>query len=190
MIEVIVDSHLRMREIQMSDAGPIFKIINKDREYLRTWLPFVDYTRMVEDTERFIKTVHAGQNEHKEMVYVILNDNEIVGIIGFRNTDKTNHKTEIGYWLAQDQQGKGIVTRCVKALVALAFEKMRMNRVQIRVAVENQKSKAIPVRLGFKLEGREREGEYLNSHYVDLDVFGLLKKEWLNEANPIAEDIK
>ncbi len=100
------------------------------------------------------------------------------GIIGYKGTDTTNHKTEIGYWLAKDQQGKGLITRAVKILIEIAFEKMGMNRVQIRVGVNNSKSAAIPKRLNFTFEGIEREGELLNGRYIDIEVYSMIKRDW------------
>jgi ribosomal-protein-serine acetyltransferase len=180
MYELDVNNDIRLREIQMSDAPTIFSIIEKDRQYLRTWLPFVDYTRMVEDTEAFIKSVHAAPLDQKELTYVIIYKNQVAGIIGFRRTEKANHKTEIGYWLAEDMQGKGLVTLACSQLIRMCFEFLNMNRVQIKVSVDNHKSKRIPKQLGFTYEGIERDGEFLNDHYTDIEVYSLLKKEWLH----------
>jgi ribosomal-protein-serine acetyltransferase len=63
-------------------------------------------------------------------------------------------------------------------MINLAFRNMEMNRIQIRCGVGNEKSSAIPRRLGFKYEGTERNGERHNQRYIDLEVFSLLKHEW------------
>jgi len=63
-------------------------------------------------------------------------------------------------------------------MVNLAFRNMDMNRVQIRCGVGNDKSSAIPRRLGFTFEGIERAGERHNHVYIDLEVYSLLKREW------------
>jgi len=67
----------------------------------------------------------------------------------------------------------------VRKLVEFAFRNMEMNRVQIRCGVGNHKSAAIPRRLGFTLEGIERAGERHDHSYIDLEVYSLLKKEWV-----------
>lgn len=57
---------------------------------------------------------------------------------------------------------------------------MGMNRVQIKVAIDNKKSRKIPEKLGFQIEGIEREGELLvDNVYTDIAVYSLLKKEYL-----------
>ncbi|WP_439881806.1 GNAT family N-acetyltransferase [Pontibacter sp. MBLB2868] len=176
VIKIEVAQYLLLREIAVTDAPAIFNLIDSNRTYLREWLPFVDYTLAVSDTESYIKSAQAS---YSDLVFVIIYQQKHVGVIGYKGIDLINQKLEIGYWLAERQQGKGIVTRCCKALIRYAFEQMKMNRVQLKVALDNQKSKKIPLRLGFKTEGIERDGELSsNGEYHDLEVYSLLKREW------------
>jgi ribosomal-protein-serine acetyltransferase len=153
MFNINVDNELQLREIRMTDASQLFQIIDKERDYLRQWLPFVDFTAKIEDTESFIKNVLDETNVNREIVCVMLYYNQVAGLISFKNTDRANNITEIGYWLSESNQGKGLVTKACRKLVDLAFNTMALNRVQISVGVNNIKSKAIPGRLGFKFEG-------------------------------------
>ena len=102
-----------------------------------------------------------------------------VGSIGFHIWDKIDRKASIGYWLSEDFQGKGIITDSVRALIKYGFEQMNLNRIEVRCAVENTKSRAIPERLGFKNEGTCRQSEWLYDHLVDLVVYSLLAEEWV-----------
>ena len=75
-------------------------------------------------------------------------------------------------------RGKGVITRAVHYLCQWAFFEKDFNRIQVRCAVGNQPSNAIPQRLGFTLEGTERDGELLSSgEYMDINVYSLLRKE-------------
>ena len=79
------------------------------------------------------------------------------------------------------------MTKCVRHLCRIAVEERGMNRIQIRCAVGNIPSNAVPKRLGFTLEGTEREGELLTSgEYVNVNVYSILKKEieqWNRKSN-------
>ena len=99
-------------------------------------------------------------------------------MVGFVNSDFVNHRTEIGYWLLPEYQRQGIMTRSVQTLCRWAVEARLMHRIQIRCAVENYSSNAIPRRLGFRLEGTERDGELMFSgEYVDTNVYSILDSE-------------
>jgi len=85
---------------------------------------------------------------------------------------------EIGYWLSESFQGKGLMTDAARAVVAYLFDELDLNRVEIHCAAGNVKSAAIPRRLGFTLEGTSREGQLLNGRYQDILRFSMLKREW------------
>jgi ribosomal-protein-serine acetyltransferase len=182
-MRIRVNEHIVLKELNRGDAPDIFNTINTQRSYLGTWLPFVDFTKELADTEAFVDSVMDTPDEKREYVFVIRYDGEFAGIIGFKDTDKINRKTEIGYWLSEHFQKKGIITLSVKKLLQLAFDELDINRVQIRCAVGNTASSNIPRRLGFKPEGIEREGELLsNGKFADLEVFSMLKSDYRNSG--------
>ena len=151
--------------------------MDKDRKYLKTWLPFVDQTTEVSDTEKFIERVLENTETKKNEIFSIWFHEEFAGLIGFNDIDWLNRKTEIGYWLAEQMQGKGIATLSAEKLIHYGFKKLKLNRIQIKVAVGNTKSASIPKRLGFIFEGIERSGELHGRKYVDLEVYSRLKSD-------------
>ena len=108
---------------------------------------------------------------------------QLAGVIGYAGIDWPNRTTGIGYWLGAAFQGRGLVTKACRALIAYAFTELKLNRVEIRCAPGNQKSCAIPKRLGFTEEGTLREVEWLYDHFVDLVVYGMLASEWPGNQN-------
>jgi len=161
-------------------AQEIFDTIDRDRNYLRNWLPFIDSTRQVSDTETFIESI-SGKSNKRDIIYSIWYREEFAGLVGFKDTDWMNQKTEIGYWLAEKMQGKGLITLCVERLIKHAFQKLKLNRIQIKVAENNTKSASIPKRLNFMFEGIERAGEKHNNQYLNLETYSLLRKDNLKQ---------
>lgn len=174
---IAIAPDLALHEVALSDAAALYSLIDGGRAYLRQWLPFIDYSHSVADTELFLTTVIAPTNLQDE-VFTIRYQGQVAGIIGYKGIDRINSKLEIGYWLGENFQGKGIMIRSCEAMVKYAYEHMRMNRIQIKVGVGNHKSSRIPQQLGFTLEGIERDGEWLGSRFIDLEVYSLLKREW------------
>lgn len=178
MEKLTIDDHLFLERLSFSHVDLIFNVIDQNRKFLRKWLPFVDFTHKATDTEKFVRSILEKPVSVRDEVYVIWYKHEFAGLIGFKDADRVNDKIEIGYWLAEKMTGKGTATSAARKMVNLAFRNMNMNRVQIRCGVGNEKSSAIPRRLGFSFEGVERAGERHNHDYIDLEVFSLLKREW------------
>lgn len=176
--QLSVDTDLYLRPASPDDAPQLYHLIDTNREHLRKWLPFVDYSLSVLDTKAYLRSVADSRNAAEE-VYVIVYQKELAGIVGFKGIDHINQKAEMGYWLAENMQGKGIMRRCCKTLLRQAFEKMGLNRVQIKVGRGNERSTNIPQKLGFTLEGVQRDGEYLNGAFHDLEVYSLLRRDFL-----------
>ena len=70
------------------------------------------------------------------------------------------------------------MTRAVSALVDHAFSSLGLNRVEIRAAPENRRSRAIADRLGFQLEGTLRQAQRIGDQYLDNAVYSMLAEEW------------
>jgi ribosomal-protein-serine acetyltransferase len=178
MRKIKADEEIVLREISLSTAQLIFDSIDRSRNHLREWLPFVDSTKSVTDTRNFIKSVLASSCPKKDMIFEIWYLKQFAGLIGFKEIDLANRKAEIGYWLDANMTGKGIMIRSCKELINYAFQELDLNRVMIKVAVGNTKSQAIPKNTGLRMEGIEREGELIYDNYLDLEVFSVLKNEW------------
>lgn len=177
-MKIKVEPLLELRPLSLSSAQTIFDSIHSSRNHLGKWLPFVSATKSVNDTKNFINSVLNSKNQKPDMIFEIWFKDAFAGLIGYKEIDNTNHKVELGYWLDKNHMNKGIAVKATDAVVKHAFLNMKMNRVTIKVAVGNQRSAVIPKKLGFTFEGLEKAGEYFNDHYLDLEVYRLLKKEW------------
>jgi ribosomal-protein-serine acetyltransferase len=178
MITLRIDDDLVLRQLSETDAVPLFDAIDRNREYLRQWLPWLDTSKSPDDTLNFIRTTLNQFTNNDGFAAGIWHKESVVGTIGFHKIDWLNRSVEIGYWLSADCQGKGIVTRACIEFIDHAFSEWHLHRVQIRCAVGNSKSCRIPERLGFVREGMQRHAEFLYDRYADLIIYGMLESEW------------
>lgn len=140
------------------------------------WLPFVSATQDISDTELAVREMI--ENQANSVTCSIFFQDSLVGLVGLKDCDFINKKTEIGYWLSEEQQHKGIVTKSCRTLINYAFNELDMHRIQLQAAVGNIKSQAVARRLGFTQEGRLRAAELHERGFVDLIIFSLLRDEW------------
>ena len=175
-----IDDSIELKQLELSDAIDIFETIDSQRGYLGKWLPFVEYTTNISDTEEYVSSVVNAPKNQFEYVFTIKYNGEFAGLIGFKDSDRINKKTEIGYWLSELYQKKGIITKSVELLCDFAYKILDINRIQIKCAVGNIHSSNIPKRLRFIFEGIERDGELLSGNlFTDLEVYSKLKSDTL-----------
>ncbi len=173
-INAVTELHL----LEEHNAPEIFALIEENRTHLRTWLPWLDQTNSLEDEINFIQHTQQQHASSQGLVCAILYQGRIAGLIGYNSVDWQNRKTEIGYWLGRAYEGKGLITQACKELLQFAFDVLELNKVEIRCATGNIRSRAVPQRLGFTQEGTIRQAEWLYDHYTDLILYGLLVSEW------------
>lgn len=173
-----IDRTTELKSIVESDAQEIFRLIDSNRPYLRQWLPWIDYTQSIVDELAYIRTVMDQYQENQSIACAIWYKGNIAGTISYHPVDWVNRKVEIGYWLGAQFQGNGLMTKACSTFIDYAFDDLKLNKVEIRCATGNDRSCAIPQRLGFTHEGISRQAEWLYDHYVDLHLYGLLVNEW------------
>lgn len=173
-----VDEELELRLLHLEHAAELFALTERNRVYLRTWLPWLDTVTTVADTENYIRTTLSNFACTQAFMAGIWTDEKLIGVVG-HNTINWDHRiSQLGYWLAEEHQGKGVMSRALRSVVAQGFSQLEINRFVVTVATENRRSRAVPERLGFMLEGTLRQAEWLYDHYVDHAVYGLLRSEW------------
>jgi ribosomal-protein-serine acetyltransferase len=178
-IRLRVNDTIELRQLVRDDADELTALIDLNRDHLREWLPWLNSSTSLLDTARFLgRSVEQAEDENG-LTLGIACSGKLVGIIGQHYIDSLNRRTEIGYWLDERHQGRGIVTRATARLTDYAFKEQDCNRVILQCAVGNLKSRAVAERLGFVKEGILREAEWLYDHYVDLVVYSMLKRFWV-----------
>ncbi len=178
MIIPTSNNSLFLRLLQETDAEEIFALTDRNRLYLRQWLPWLDSTTSAKDTHAFIQRCLAQHTEGYGFVCTIIFNGNIIGVLGHNSIDLINRISYPGYWLSSSHAGQGFMTVALRTLTEHAFSELNMNRIDIRVATGNSSSQAVCNRLGFKKEGTIRQAEWLYDHYVDHTVNGLLKANW------------
>ncbi|MFJ7733802.1 GNAT family N-acetyltransferase [Lysinibacillus sp. NPDC097231] len=183
MFKYIINENAYLKLLDLSDVDELFALTDRSRETLREWLPFVDDVKTVEDTERFVRNAmqqYANNNGIQAGIYY---EGKLAGVIGYHQVNWQHKWTSVGYWLGNEFVGKGLVTNSMKAFIDYAFSYLKLNRIEVRVAVGNIRSRTIPKVLGFNEEGRLRDAEWLYDHHVDQVVYGLTAAEWKKIKN-------
>jgi ribosomal-protein-serine acetyltransferase len=166
-----------LRVLEESDVDELYELIEANRSHLAKWLPWAaEQTRA--GTLRFIRTTRAQIEDSDGFHAVALDRGRVIGVVGFHGVDWGHRSTSLGYWLAEEAQGRGTMGEAVRAMVDHALGAWRLNRVEIRASFENARSRALIERLGFCYEGAARQAFRLADGYHDDAVYSMLAAEW------------
>jgi len=176
-----IDDDLKLSLPEPWRAEEIAAIVRGNLKHLQPWMPWAVDDYSIDSAKEWIQRTLAEFAEDGRFNAIVLLDEKPVGAIGFHNLNTANGSAEIGYWIAKEYEGRGIVTRCCRVLIDYLFDVRGLNRIQINCNIENRRSRAVPERLGFTLEGVHRQVEYVNGHFGDWAVYAMLKDEWQSQ---------
>jgi ribosomal-protein-serine acetyltransferase len=174
---------IEMKLFETNEAKALYALVERNRERLRNWLPWVDHTHSPEDIRLFILRVLDQYHSNLGPQTGIWVNGVLSGTVGCHPIDWSNRNCSIGYWVDAGHEGKGVITRSCAALLDYVFDEQGLHRAEIRCGTGNQRSCAVPERLGFNREGIARQAEWVNDRWVDLVVWGILEEEWRRLRN-------
>lgn len=144
--------------IRMPRAGDgkfVYEAIKSSINELKPWLPFAQKEQSEQDVELNIREAHISflKREDLRLLVFLKETGEFVASSGLHKIDWSIPKFEIGYWIDSRFSGNGYVTEAVKGISDFTFRELNAKRLEIRCDAKNTKSRAIPEKLGFTLEG-------------------------------------
>lgn len=163
-----------LRTVEMEDIDFLKKNINdpKIRKYLDQSSPYnqIREKEFIENTSKSEDQIHFLITDSE--------DDERLGMISLMDINKTIGKAEIGLWITSEHQEEGFGTEASKLVTKYGFEELRLNRIYARVYDHNPRSISIWEKLDYRKEGILREAGYKDGRFVNLLIYGILKKEW------------
>ena len=166
-----------LRPLIENDADELFALIDRNRGRLGEYLPWVHSTQAPADVATFLRSAASQHAAGLGFHAGIEVDGRLAGCAGMHPIDLAHGNVALGYWIDGAFEGRGLVTRATAELVRICFAGFGLRRVEIRCAAGNERSRAVPLRLGFREEGILRAAQNVNGRYLDLHVFGKLSTD-------------
>lgn len=166
----------RIRKWELSDAKDLAAALSnkKVQDNLRDGLPY-PYTE--QDGKEFISAMLSA-DESETFAFAITVDNMVIGSIGiFRQGNIHRQTAELGYYIAEEYWGKGIMTEAVKQICEYIFAKSDIIRIYAEPFAYNIASCRVLEKVGFQYEGTLRNNAVKNSKVIDMKMYSLLKAE-------------
>lgn len=173
----IKTERLLLRKFRPEDAKAMFETWANDERVTRylTWTPHGNI-----DTTKFVINDWCSSYEKNDFYnWAIEFDGKLIGSIGCVETNEASECGEIGYCIAYDFWGKGIVTESAKAVIDFMFREVNLHRIEILHATKNPASGKVAQKCGLTYEGTKREHfKSACGEFLDIAIYSILRKEW------------
>jgi ribosomal-protein-alanine N-acetyltransferase len=174
-------TRLILRPITKEDVDFIFKLFSRSETNQYSQYPdLVSVEEAAEMNEHYMK---PGSLTHFRVAMELKTTCEPIGTLGLYLYSNAHKRAELGYDLLREYWGKGYMTEAVREVLKYGFTELGLMRVEATVDPENDLSKRLLERVGFKLEGCLRKRFYYRGKWHGELFYGLLKEEWLHAPN-------
>ena len=166
----------KIRKWKLTDAKDIAVALSnkKIQDNLRDGLP---YPYSEQDGIDFISSMLSA-NEDETFAFAITLDDKVIGSIGvFRQQNIHRQTAEIGYYIAEEYWGKGIMTDAVKQICEYVFKNSDILRIYAEPFAYNIGSCRVLEKTGFQYEGTLRNNAVKNGKVIDMKMYSLLREE-------------
>lgn len=166
------DAELRLLEVRHARA--FFALVEANRAHLAPWVHSPANLASLADAEAKLAANLQVFASGRAIPAGLWHAGELVGEVVLFDIHPVNRSAELGYWIAHDAAGHGLVTRACRAMIAKAFGDLGLQRISIRCMTENARSRRVPERLGFHSEGVLRAAQRQNGRFHDVEIYSLL----------------
>lgn len=168
---------LLLRKMRPDDAGEIFAYASDPEvtRYMR-W----ETHRTIDDSRAYLDLV-AGKYEgggEPDWGIVYKESGRFIGTCGFTEYSPEHSRIELGYVLAKEFWGRGIMPEAVRAMIRFGFEDLGLNRIEARCIAENVASASVMEKAGMSYEGTLRKREVIKGEYRDMKLYSILSDEY------------
>lgn len=176
-LPVVETERLILRKMRMSDAIDVYRYA-KDPEVARHVL-WDAHTSILESRAYIRFLLYQYRNGMPGSWAIALKEsNRVIGTIGYMSYNADNATVEVGYSLAREHWGKGLMTEALTAVIAETFRTLKLNRVEAMHFTDNPASGRVMAKCGMQHEGHMRQRVYCKGAFRDVEMWGILLSDW------------
>ncbi|UPG92465.1 GNAT family N-acetyltransferase [Luteibacter aegosomatissinici] len=172
----LTDGVVRLRAYRDDDAEALAEAVRESVATAGAWLSWAraDYdTATAQDWIRLCKQAWL-LGDGFEMIIVDAHTDHFLGGMGVNQRNREHRFANLGYWVRESAQGRGIVTRAGKLALRWAFEVAGVSRMEIVAAHDNLPSRRAAERIGGRFEGMLRNRLVINDNEVDAAMYSVI----------------
>lgn len=169
-----------LKPIKEEEYLKLFELLAKNRSRLQRYFPnTIKEIATKEDSRKHLKDSDLKRNKKEKYLLGIYDEENLIGYINVKNIEWEVPKCEIGYFIDEDYEGKGIMTKQIKKTVDYCFNELGMMKIYLRIGKENEGSRIIAKKTGFEKEGiLRKEFRTETGELIDLEYYGIVNENY------------
>src|SRR5919199_2838755 len=185
MFQLPVDDEIALVLAEERHAEAMTRLIQRNQARLARWEPWAEHPATVDGTRAYIRAALEDFLRGRQISTIIALDRgtRFVGRCGLR-INPFAASGDIGYWVDEDAEGRGIASRAARALISSAFRELALVRMELRTSVHNARSRALAERLGFSYQGLQPGGLRFRSRADDVALYSVTAERWQAAQTP------
>ncbi|MDD5148149.1 MAG: GNAT family N-acetyltransferase [Candidatus ainarchaeum sp.] len=175
-----------LRPWKKSDIPRIAEICSDKTISRFTHVPF-PYAK--KHARNFVSASEKARRKKREFNFAVVlkKENKLIGSASLMRLDWHDKLGVVGYWLARENRGQGIMPEACLLLLDFGFNKLKLHRIEIDCAVGNRASRRVIEKLGFSFECIKRERGLLGNKFTDVRSYSMLDREFKKKKNKTQE---
>jgi ribosomal-protein-serine acetyltransferase len=178
-LQIETDRLILRAPLPAGDGNVVNQAIKDSINELKHWLRLFQAIPTVEETEMILRNAHIDFLKRESLRYLIFHKgtHDFIGTASLHRINWKIFKCEIGYWIHSYFSGNGYMTEAVSELTNLGFQQLKFRRIEIRCESTNFRSRSIPEKLGFELEGTLRNDDLSadGSKLTDTCIYSMIQ---------------
>jgi ribosomal-protein-serine acetyltransferase len=151
----LTDGKIILRPYRMSDAADVYQAIRESIKEVGAWLPFAHEGYAIKETKDWLKKRKPEWKKGFNYDFGIFDakDGSFLGGCGLNGPIWITRLANLGYWVRTSRIGQGVAPAAARLLAKWGFDVLKLNRIEIVVAVGNEKSLRTAAKAGAQREG-------------------------------------
>jgi ribosomal-protein-serine acetyltransferase len=176
---VLSDGKVSLRPYQAGDADDVYMAVRESLTELSLWMPWAHPYYSLKESRHWLKGKPSEWKHGIAYDFAIRDgrDGVYLGGCGINRIDRENRVANLGYWIRSARTGQGLAVAATLLLARWGFKELGLNRIEILVATENERSLRVAEKTGARREGIMRNRISLPDRVHDGVMFALVPGE-------------
>ena len=173
---LLTDGAVSLRFFNMSDAEEMYKAVMESAAEFSSWLEFPHEDSTIKEIRKWLKIHPKNRKKSIEYDFAICDkqDGTFLGGCGLTIIDDANKYADLYYWIRTGCTSRGVATAAASLLAKWGFKELKLNRIEILVAIGNRSSLRVAEKVGAHREGVLRKRITLRGKVHDAVMFSLI----------------